>query len=150
MTASLARQGLDRLLALFPDAEIERLDWQLPREAIVTRDTHDSPLRETLAQPAGPWVCVDLVIVGNASRFAIWKTTGAVYQLDEHGAVEDDPFLTVEPELTERERLVLAWDKSPEEWEDEYGGQYGAELVDAERKTRRIVATHLDDSELPD
>jgi hypothetical protein len=40
--------------------------------------------------------------------------------------------------LTERERLVLAWDKSPEEWEDEYGGQYGAELVDAERKRDRI------------
>jgi hypothetical protein len=36
--------------------------------------------------------------------------------------------------LTERERLVLAWDKDPEEWYAEHGGQYGAELVDAERK----------------
>ena len=36
--------------------------------------------------------------------------------------------------LTERERLVLAWDKGPEEWFAEHGGQYGAELVDAERK----------------
>jgi hypothetical protein len=36
--------------------------------------------------------------------------------------------------LTERERLVLAWNKGPEEWYAEYGGQYGAELVDAQRK----------------
>ena len=41
--------------------------------------------------------------------------------------------------LTERERLVLAWDKGPEEWEDEYGGQYGVELVDAERKRAELL-----------
>jgi hypothetical protein len=46
-------------------------------------------------------------------------------------------------QLTERERLVLAWNKGPEEWYAEYGGQYGAELVDAERKR----AAHLRASE---
>ena len=40
--------------------------------------------------------------------------------------------------LSERERLVLAWERGPEEWEDEYGGQYGAELVDAQRKQERL------------
>jgi hypothetical protein len=40
--------------------------------------------------------------------------------------------------LSERERLVLAWERGPEEWEDEHGGQYGAELVDAQRKRERL------------
>jgi hypothetical protein len=42
-------------------------------------------------------------------------------------------------ELTERERLVLTWDKGPEEWYAEHGGQYGCELEDAERKAANIA-----------
>ena len=36
--------------------------------------------------------------------------------------------------LSGRERALLDWRDTPEEWERECGGQYGIELVDLERK----------------
>lgn len=91
---SAARQGLDRLLDAYPDADIERIDGQPAVDAGATRDYLGAPLREILPQPAGPWVCIDFV---DGSKFAIWKNTGAVYRVDEHGAVEDDPIIQLVP-----------------------------------------------------
>jgi hypothetical protein len=57
-----------------------------------------------------------------------------------HIAIADacvDRAVAAEDGLTERERKVLAWDKGPEEWYAEYGGQYGAELVDAQKKKEK-------------
>lgn len=48
----------------------------------------------------------------------------------------------MEERLTERERRVLAWDDTPEEWEYWYGGQYGIELIDAERKLKTAASHH--------
>ena len=100
-----ARRGLDKLLASYPDAAIEKLDWQLARVRTTTRDTHSSPLREALAQPAGPWVCIDLT---NGGKFAIWKHTGNVYRVGKDGAVEDDPILTVDGDELLRDGPIMA------------------------------------------
>jgi hypothetical protein len=74
---SAARRGLDKLLAALPNDEIARLDSQQP-------NWH---------RTEGPWIEVDFE---NGERFAIWKYTGAVYRVNTHGAVEDDPWLTPE------------------------------------------------------
>lgn len=33
------------------------------------------------------WVCFDV----DSRKFAIWRTTGKLYEVDEHGAASDDP-----------------------------------------------------------
>lgn len=91
---SLARRGLDRLLAHYPHADIDMIDGQS-----ATPDTEGPGPMLKLGRTEGPWVCVDLVHGGQVARFAIWKSTGAVYRLDEHGAVEDDPFIEAGDEL---------------------------------------------------
>lgn len=74
---TLAREGLDWLLARHPGMVPARVDAQ--------------PLAETTEATLGmegPWVLVDF---SGAERFAIWKATGSVYRVGEHGAVDDDP-----------------------------------------------------------
>lgn len=85
---SFAREGLDRLLAANPEMDLAKIDGQPERPATTTRDYSGAPLRETLHQPAGPWVCVDFE---GGDQYAIWKHTGAVYRVGKDGAVEDDP-----------------------------------------------------------
>lgn len=41
-----------------------------------------------------PWMSVDAwVYVEGWYKLALWRATGAVYELDEHGAVKDDPII---------------------------------------------------------
>ncbi len=79
--ATTERQGLDGLLALFPDFDLLEVNWKLPNES--------------RADP-GPWL---IVLLGQRSddgahawavhHYAIWKRTGAVHLLD--GAMVVDP-----------------------------------------------------------
>jgi hypothetical protein len=50
----------------------------------------------------GPWLIVELgmpigpdIVLWKKFTFVIWKRTGSVYELDENGAVFDDPLLTL-------------------------------------------------------
>lgn len=88
---SKAREGLDLLLAEYPDAMIVEYDSQPRRE-----------YAEGLGvSSAGVWVCVDLNVgIQAVMKFAILKTTGNVYRVHGDllgGEVEDDPFLVVTP-----------------------------------------------------
>ena len=87
-------QGLGKLLASLPDdAEISDIDLQ-PAETLMAYDVDKegrafgapSPLATTTP---GPWICVDLT---SGEKYAIWKATGAVYQLASDGTV-DDPLI---------------------------------------------------------
>jgi hypothetical protein len=79
-TPSRVRRGLDALLARYEFFDVVRVEWP----------------------PESPWV---LVTLGQRSEgldevwarweFAIWKSTGAVYQLDATGAVGDDPLIHI-------------------------------------------------------
>jgi hypothetical protein len=47
-----------------------------------------------IVEPDSPWLCFDVwVHLEGERKFALWRYTGAVYRVDEHGAVEDDPFI---------------------------------------------------------
>lgn len=82
---SLARRGLDLLLAANPHLELVEADWQRPSESGMS--------------VGGPWL---LVTLGQRSAdgsdafalhpFAIWKSTGAVHGMHD-GSVTDDPIL---------------------------------------------------------
>ena len=48
----------------------------------VRREVDDLPSRPDRLDGLGP---------GGTHRFALWRYTGAVYRVDVHGAVEDDP-----------------------------------------------------------
>jgi hypothetical protein len=81
---SICRQALDMLLARYPNHDLLSLDWQ-----------HDPPM-------PGPWLIVELgmpigndIVLWKKFTFVIWKRTGSVYELDENGAVFDDPLLTL-------------------------------------------------------
>jgi hypothetical protein len=82
--SSLARRGIDMLLAEYPDADVQSIE---------DRGTH-------------AWTTVDLVhfpkpgslsAVATFTRYAVWNHTGNVYRIDRRGAVVDDPFLVVTP-----------------------------------------------------
>jgi hypothetical protein len=60
---SPARQGLDRLLARYPDRDVELIDWQAERP---DRELPTGAI--LLGRIEGPWVCVDLT---GGERFAI-------------------------------------------------------------------------------
>lgn len=86
---SLIRRSLDELLARFPFFDLLEIDWQWVDE---------------LGKEHGPWVLVKLGQPSESETeawavwpFAIWKTTGNVYGMDVHGAVEDDPIIEVTP-----------------------------------------------------
>ena len=77
---SLVRQGLDWLLEHFPHLDVVKVEWQ-------TEDGHWT----------GPWVLVEMgqpslggIAAWAVWKFAIWRETGAVYQMHD-GAVSDDP-----------------------------------------------------------
>jgi hypothetical protein len=120
VSASPARRGLDRLLAAFPDRDLERVDAQLPHPIEVydvvgwaceecdfrTEDeaaalAHSDERKHSLAReraarpyrqwdlPAGPWLLVKFADTG--AEYAIWKPTGAIYEVDPGGAVGEDP-----------------------------------------------------------
>jgi hypothetical protein len=70
----------------YPHFDVVRVEWQ-----------HD-----------GPWLLVDLGQPSDTIEpdgqyheawaihpFAIWKTTGSVYGMNEHGAVNDEPLLSL-------------------------------------------------------
>lgn len=82
-----AREGLDRLLASKPGIDVAMIDGQ-PEQPVKMHDCRTGEVSELYRTSSGPWVCVDFV---DGEQFAIWKRTGAVFRLDEHGAVEDDP-----------------------------------------------------------
>jgi hypothetical protein len=77
---SYVRRALDRLLELHPTWDLVEYEWQ----------------------SSGPWV---LVVLGQPSNgsveafarhpYAIFKNTGSVYGM-RNGAVDDDPFLTLQ------------------------------------------------------
>jgi hypothetical protein len=90
------REALDKLLASKPGVEIACIDGQQASEDIEQLDGSI-----ILGVSAGPWVCVDFA---DGQKFAIWKTTGNVYRVDEHGAVEDDPIDLTPPPMT-----IAAW-----------------------------------------
>jgi hypothetical protein len=89
---SPARCGLDRLLAIFPNREIESVDSQ-PEKPLMAYEVDDDGIRvggpyELARNAAGPWVLVTFV---GGDEFAIWKHTGDVYRVGLDGAVEEDP-----------------------------------------------------------
>lgn len=90
MTQSLMRQGFDRLMAKHHEADVGY---------VFNQDSHVINEREREAQAyvgnSGQWTCVDLVYHERLMKFAIWNRTGNVYRVDEHGAAEDDPFITI-------------------------------------------------------
>lgn len=95
--SSPAREGLDRLLATYPEAE---LAWAVHQHRTVLDARRSRTARRfagtagLFSESDGPWLCVDLYEPGGALLcFAIWITTGDVYELDEHGAVKDDPLI---------------------------------------------------------
>lgn len=93
MSASPARRGLDRLLAAFPDRDLERVDAQLPHPIeVYDVDEHGQRAAKPYRQwdlPAGPWLLVKFADTG--AEYAIWKPTGAIYEVDPGGAVGEDP-----------------------------------------------------------
>lgn len=89
---SKARQGLDKLLATFPTRELALVDSQ-PERPLNAYDVQTGEAHEITKLPSGPWVCVDFV---GGDRYAIWKTTGAVYRVGPDGAVDEDPILHVQ------------------------------------------------------
>jgi hypothetical protein len=81
ISLELAHQGMLHLLKLFPHVQIVKYDAQICEEFTTQISWTD-----------GPWVCIDLT---NGEKFAILKATGNVYRVDETGAAEDDPLITV-------------------------------------------------------
>ena len=91
---SAARRGLDRLLAAHPDRDLDRVDAQLPHPIeVYDVDEHGQRASRPYRRwdlLAGPWL---LVKFADGEEFAIWKATGAVYRVDDAGAVDEDPIL---------------------------------------------------------
>jgi hypothetical protein len=88
-TTSPARRGLDELLKQHPFYDVLEVDWQI--------DVDEGGRRW-----AGPWILVNLGQPSEAvettpawavHRFAIWRSTGAVYPIGHDGAVTDDPLI---------------------------------------------------------
>lgn len=73
---SPARRAINILLALHPELEVESIDSQQPNRSDAI---------------GGPWVLVNFV--AHARPYAIWKATGAIFQLDPLCAVEDAPLV---------------------------------------------------------
>jgi hypothetical protein len=90
---SLARQGLDRLLATFAHRELDWLASDATGVAFNLASQGISALHGRVAPAPGidsSWVVVEFV---GGDQFAIWKATGDVYRIGPDGAVDDDPIL---------------------------------------------------------
>jgi hypothetical protein len=97
---SRSREGLDALLAAYPEAEVAHISNQLAEVVdAFTADMADRISIDWVHLPGehGPWTCVDLYADGRILRFAIWNETGNVYCVDGLGAVEDDPSIVLTP-----------------------------------------------------
>lgn len=100
---SKAREGFERLLENYPWAEIAEVWNQKETVQQAEQRQRDFVGRVLYREPGlrmntgmdGPWLCVDLWENERLLRFAIWRSTGNVYRLDEIGAVEDDPFIVL-------------------------------------------------------
>lgn len=92
--ASWERKGLDLLLAHYSMANLVHLDRH-DTSGIRELDgfNYDVPMPNI---PPGPWVSITLETDDDKKQFGIWKETGAVYNVDQHGACADDPFLVPE------------------------------------------------------
>jgi hypothetical protein len=74
---SLEADAMTKLLSMYPDCYIARIDMQ----------QEGSPSRVV-----GPWIEIDLRDKDlKRLKFAVWKTTGAVHQVGDDGAVVDPP-----------------------------------------------------------
>jgi hypothetical protein len=80
---SRSRLALDKLLEAFPHGDVAKIDGQ-PGNLTGAPEYQSNP---------GPWALVDFT---DGQRFAIWKETGAIYRVGDFGAVEDDPWLTLD------------------------------------------------------
>jgi hypothetical protein len=84
-TVTPARRGLDALLARYPMLDLVKADARANDDRFRASD---------------PWLIVTLgqrsegmAEVYARHEFAIWKNTGAVYIVDHHGAVGEDPII---------------------------------------------------------
>lgn len=95
---SPARRGVDLLLSVMRNREIESIDSQ-PARPILVYDVSEDGARAAIPThrydtPPGPWVLVTFV---GGDEYAIWKHSGDVYRVDPaSGAVDEDPILTLE------------------------------------------------------
>lgn len=91
---SMARRGIDALLAMFPWREIEKIDNQQPHPIeVYDVDEHGNRASEPYRRwdlPAGPWVVVKFV---GGAEFGVWKLTGAVFSIGIDGVVAEDPII---------------------------------------------------------
>lgn len=81
---TLIRQSLDELLCRFPDEDVISIDWQLQMEI----HSITVPQHKWETDIEGPWV---RILLGNTKEYVIWKQTGALYEVEDDGAVPDDP-----------------------------------------------------------
>lgn len=103
---SLARLGLNRLLALMPTRELELVDNQTSPPLLV-RDVRTGEVERTerFNGEPNPWVVVTFV---GGDTYGIWKATGDVFRQLSDGSMDVDPMLTLAGEgLTEEERTEL-------------------------------------------
>lgn len=96
---SLERQALNNLLALHPEFDVLRVDWQLGERELCNHLDCESgkPCFRSAGMIPGPWLMVTL---GQRSddgaeawaerTYAIWKSTGAIHFLQHDGSVSDD------------------------------------------------------------
>jgi hypothetical protein len=63
--------------------------------ALASKFSVNDVVKLTISVEKGsPWLSVDALIWMNGPhKLALWRYTGAVYELDKHGAVKDDPLL---------------------------------------------------------
>jgi hypothetical protein len=93
-----ARQGLNRLLEQYPEADVVEIIHQslLAEVKKVAKLLHHvRPYSYFHIPDEGPWTSITLMDKGEALDFAIWNRTGNVYNIDKDGAVEDDPFIWI-------------------------------------------------------
>lgn len=91
---SPVRRGLDELLARHPGFDLVAIDWQLNREEGRWADHREPRVLVELVQPSDAWTEIPAWAVW---RFAIWKATGAVYNLDASGAIQKQPLIELAP-----------------------------------------------------
>lgn len=68
------------------DAERDQI-----KKALIHRDVTNLTIN---VEKGSPWLSVDAwIYLEGEYRLALWRATGAVYELDEHGAVKEDPLI---------------------------------------------------------
>jgi hypothetical protein len=81
------------------------LAWPSERERLqINKAIKDLDVTKAtlVVEPDSPWLQIDVwVHLEGERKFALWRYTGAVYNVDEHGAVVEDPF-------------IKGWDAAPD------------------------------------